>query len=342
MLSYLEEKNELINQQIEEFLPKTINEDWIKQYIGKTKLDPEMCTELVAPIWNLLERGGKRWRPVLMLLCCDAVDGGSKILDFIPLVELLHNGTLIIDDIEDDSDTRRNQPSIHKMYGVDVAVNTGNMLYFLPHLIIKHTDIDNKLRLNIHELVAEEMFKLHIGQGMDIHWHNNGTGINEDAYLQMCAFKTGVLARLSAKLGALFGDTTNGQINAIGRFAEAIGVAFQIQDDILNISGTGLGKDFADDVTEGKRSLMVIHVLENGNKKDKAELVRILNLGTTDIKQKYKVIEILNKYNAIDYSRKLARDLVMEAWNNLNPVLKDSESKQLLKKFAYFLIEREL
>jgi len=341
MISYLEQKSVLINKEIERFLPHRVDAEWMTENLGKTKLSPEICNEITKPIWDLLGRGGKRWRPVLMMLCCDAVDGGSKVMDFVPLVELIHNGTLIIDDIEDNSDMRRKGPAIHKKYGIDVAVNTGNMLYFLPHTILKKSDISKNLKLKIHELIAEEMLKLHLGQGMDIHWHNDGDGISETAYLQMCAFKTGVLARMAAKLGALFGNATAGQINSLGRFAEAVGIAFQIQDDILNLTGT-LGKEFADDVTEGKRSIMVIHVLEKGTDADKSRLLEILSMKTTDIDLKQEAISIIKSYNSVLYAKKKAKQIVLDAWQKLDSVLKDSESKQKLKSFANFLIQRRI
>jgi len=341
MLAYLEQKSVLVNREIERFLPKKIDKDWIALNLGQTVLSTELCNELTKPIWDLLNRGGKRWRPVLMMLCCDAVNGGSRIMDFVPLIELIHNGTLIIDDIEDDSEIRRSGPAIHKKYGVDVAVNTGNMLYYLPHTILRRSRISPKLKLKIHEIVAEEMLKLHFGQGMDIHWHNNGSGISEQAYLQMCAYKTGVLARMAAKIGAIFGEATVGQINSLGKFAEAVGIAFQIQDDILNLTGN-LGKEHAEDITEGKRSIMVIHVLENGSANDCARLLDILSLKSDSIELKKEAIGIMKRYQSIKYARTRAREIVTSAWEKLDSILAASGSKAKLEQFAHFLIERRI
>ncbi len=343
---YLKSKAEFVNEKIEDFLPKEINEKWLNDNIPYYKNDLHIINEIMRPVWDLLERGGKRWRPILMILCCDVVGGGSKIEDLIPVVEIIHNGTLMVDDVEDNSDIRRGKPCVHKIFGIDVAINTGNMMYYLPYLIIKKIDLDKKTKLAIYDLIYEEMLKISIGQGMDIYWHNSkknrGEIINEELYLQMCALKTGTLARMSAKLGALLGNASKRQIKALGNFAESIGVAFQIQDDILNITNRTWGKDFGEDITEGKRSLMVIKVLENGSEEDKEKLLEILNLKTKNKELIEEAIKIINKYKGIEYAKNKAEKLVKEAWNKLDSCISESESKQKLKLFADFLINREI
>lgn len=344
---YLKSRAEFVDKKIEEFLPKKIDEKWLNENFSFCENDLHnlhIMNEITKPIWDLLERGGKRWRPVLMMLCCDAVGGGSKIEELIPLVEIIHNGTLMVDDVEDNSDLRRGKPCTHKIFGVDVAINTGNMMYYLPHLILKKIDLDRKIKLAIYDLIYEEMLKLSVGQGMDIYWHNNGEKISEELYLRMCALKTGTLARMSAKLGALLGNASKRQIKSLGNFAETIGVAFQIQDDILNISKENKewGKEFGEDITEGKRTLMVIKILEKGSERDKKRLLEILSLKTKNKKLIEEAIEIINRNKSVGYARKKAKSLVKEAWKKLNSCIPDSESKQKLRLFADFLINREI
>jgi len=339
---YLKIKAEHVNMKLEEFLPKNIGETWLRENIPYCGGDEHIMNEIMRPVWDLLERGGKRWRPILMMLCCDVVKGGSKVEDLIPIVEIIHNGTLMVDDVEDNSEIRRGKPCTHKIYGVDVAINTGNMMYYLPHLIISKIDLDKKTKLAIYDLIYEEMLKLSIGQGMDIYWHNNGNKINEELYLKMCALKTGTLARMSAKLGALLGDAGKRQVKALGSFAESIGVAFQIQDDILNITNKKWGKEFGDDITEGKRSLMVIRVLEKGSEKDKKRLLEVLGMKIKDPKLIGEVVKIIEKYRAISYAKRKAKKLVNNAWKKLDKCIEESESKEKLKLFADFLIKREI
>ncbi len=343
---YLNSMKPAIDKQLDEFFPKEFNQLWLEKNVGGLKYgyDKELFSKLSEPIRELLNRGGKRWRPVFMLLCCDVLGGGSKIIDFIPLIEFIHNGTLMIDDIEDNSNKRRGKPCTHEIYGVDVAINSGNMMYYLPYLMVKSAPLNDKTKLKIHEAIAEEMVKLHFGQGMDIYWHNNGDCIAENLYLQMCAFKTGSLARLAARIGVLLGNAIRNkkQTNAIIEFAETLGVAFQIQDDILNITNNKWGKEFGDDISEGKRTLMLIRVLETGSKKDKQRLLDILNLNTRDGKLIREAINIIKKYKAINYAKDKTQQLVTDAWNKLNPLIKNSESKRKLKLFANFLINRDV
>ena len=277
-----------------------------------------------------------------MMLSCDVVGGGSKVEELIPIVEIIHNGTLMVDDVEDNSELRRGKPCTHKIFGADIAINTGNMMYYLPHLIIKKIDLDKKTKLAIYDLINEEMLKLSIGQGMDLYWHNGGEVINEELYLRMCAFKTGTLARMSAKLGALLGHATKKQIKELGNFAETIGIAFQIQDDILNITSREWGKDFGEDISEGKRSLMVIKVLEKGNEKDKKKLLEILKMKTKNKELIEEAVNIIEKYKATDYARKKAKKLVKQAWKKLETSIPYSDSKLKLKMFADYLVNRNI
>ena len=342
--NYLDSMKPIVDKQLEEFLPKKLNDTWLEAHLGKLRYGYNQASfsKISEPMWDILKRVGKSWRPIFMMLCCDALGGGSKIVDFIPIIELIHNGSLMIDDIEDNSNERRGKPCTHKTFGIDVAINAGNMMYYLPYLLIKRSHLNNRTKLMIHEAIAEEMIKLHFGQGLDIHWHNNGWGITEDLYLQMCAFKTGTLARLAVRIGTLLGNANKKQIDALTKFAESIGVAFQIQDDILNITNKKWGKEFGEDIIEGKRSLMVIRVLEVGSNEDKQRLLDILNLKTGDEKSIQEAIGIIERYKAIDYAKSKAKQLVTGTWDSLEPLLKDSESKTKLKLFADFAINREM
>ncbi|MDH3352921.1 MAG: polyprenyl synthetase family protein, partial [Nanoarchaeota archaeon] len=232
-----------INSLIEKSIPRDL-ENWMDKISKKSEWehDIEACNNSISkPIWDLLDRGGKRWRPFLMELSHHATGGHENIDKFLPIPEIIHNGTLMIDDIEDNSETRRGKPCIHKIYGEDISINAGNMMYYISTIDISKNELKTETKVKIYELINEEMIKLHFGQGMDIFWHRNEKVPNEKQYLQMCAYKTGTLARMSAKLGAILANASNERTNALGKFAESIGVAFQIQDDILNISP---GKDW--------------------------------------------------------------------------------------------------
>jgi len=347
ILKELEEKKPLINKMIEKYIPREYDEKSLEFTLGKPryKYNVEAATEAIAkPTWDFLDRGGKRWRPALFLLVVEALGGDlKKVEDFVVIPELVHNGTLFIDDIEDRSEMRRGKPCMHLIYGEDVAINCGNALYFIPLIsVIKNKDkFDPETIMGLYEIYIQEMTNLSFGQAMDIAWHNgmaNADNLSEEEYLQMCAYKTGTLARMAAKMAALLSGASKEDIEKLGRFAETIGVAFQIKDDIMNIEG-GLGKEYGDDIKEGKRSLMVIHTLQVASEEDKKRLLEILDMHTNDKKLVDEAISIMKKYNSIEYAKKLANKLMRETWEEIDKILPESEAKKKLKAFVEYLVE---
>lgn len=339
----LEKNRKLVDSELKRFIPRKISGKWLENNIGAADYDLKAFNEFLAkPLWNFLDRGGKRWRPLLMFLACGAVGGKPEsITRFAAIPELIHNGTLIVDDVEDRSSARRGKPALHLIYGTDIAVNLGSLLYYLPLLIAKKSEISDNAKKNIYELVNEEMLRLHIGQGTDIHWHKaRNSRVTEKQYFSMCANKTGTLARLSAKLGAILGNGTEKQAEALGRFAESIGIAFQIKDDILNIEG-GLGKEFGDDITEGKMSLPVIRTLSVASGTKRNELRRILERHTSDKEEIKTAIGIIRGCKSTEYSKGIADRIVTESWKILEPLLEDSEYKSRLQQLSVFMTERK-
>ncbi|MEM3672797.1 MAG: polyprenyl synthetase family protein [Candidatus Bathyarchaeia archaeon] len=350
----LEEKATLIDKTIEKYIPRKISKEAILFKLNPPRYayNLETLNKAVAePIWEFLDRGGKRWRPSLFLLVCEAFGKNPEdFLDFAIIPEVIHNGTLIIDDIEDSSDYRRGKPCSYKIYGLDIAINAGNAMYYLPLLpLIKNKDKVSPQKLcKIYEVYVQEMINLSLGQAMDIAWHKglaNANEINEEEYLQMCAYKTGTLARMAAKMAAVLADAATEQVEKIGHFAESIGVAFQMQDDILDLTGEefaekkgGRGKD----ITEGKRTLIVIHTLKVANSKDKRRLIEILNMHTSDQKLREEAIALMEKYGSIEYAKHFATKIVEESWREVEKILPASEAKEKLKAFAEFLIKRKI
>ncbi len=350
IVSVLNEKKPAIDAAIEKLIPRRFDAEKMEFVCGKPRYeyDVETATNALSkPIWNFLDRGGKRWRPALLLIVYEAVSGrkpNEKIIELAALCEIIHNGSIIQDDIEDDSQLRRGKPCLHKIYGVDVALNAGSVLYFLPLNAILKNDFPQALKEKAFEIYAQEMINIHFGQGFDIWWHKGRARPHEKQYLQMCAYKTGTLARLSGKLGALFGGGSAAQIEALGKFAESIGIAFQIQDDILNLVGEKFGelKGVGEDVHEGKRSLLVIHALEKLPQKEANRLREILDSHTSNQTTINEAIALIKKSGAFEYAREFARKLVRGAWKDVDKVLKERESKRVLKAFADYSIEREV
>lgn len=351
---FLEEKAALINRAIEKYIPRTFTENSLIFRIipPRHSYNLEAINKAISePIWEFLDRGGKRWRPALFLLICEALGKNPEdYLDYAIIPEVIHNGTLMVDDIEDASEYRRGKPCTYKIYGVDIAVNAGNTMYYLPllPLMANREKLGAEKLSKVYEIYVQEMINLSLGQAMDIAWHRgiaSADEIDEKDYLQMCAYKTGTLARMAARMAAVLADADDDLVMKLGHFAESIGVAFQIQDDILDLTG----EEFAEkkggrgqDITEGKRTLIVIHTLKNANPEDKRRLMEILRMHTRDQKIRDEAIAIMQKYGSIEYAKETARRIVEESWIQVKKLLPETEAKEKLNAFARFLIERKI
>jgi len=351
---FLEDKAVLIDKVIEKYIPRTLLENAVLFRINPPHYayNTEALNKAIAePIWEFLDRGGKRWRPSLFLLILEALgkDPGD-LVDFAIIPEVIHNGTIMIDDIEDASELRRGKPCTYKIYGLDIAINAGNAMYYLPllPLIENREKVSTEKLCKVYEIYVKEMINLSLGQAMDIAWHRgiaNADEIDEKDYLQMCAYKTGTLARVAAEIAAVLADANDELIEKLGHFAESIGVAFQMQDDILDLTSTNFAEKKGgrgQDITEGKRSLIVIYTLKVADIKDRERLIRILKMHTSDQKLRDEAIAIMQKYDSIEYVKQFARKMVEESWREVEKLLPASEAKEKLKTFAKFLIERKI
>jgi geranylgeranyl pyrophosphate synthase len=349
---FLEEKAPLIDKAIEKYIPRKFTKDAVLFKVNPPmysyNLEP-LNKAIAEPIWDMLDRGGKRWRPALFLLICEALGKDSDCcLDFSIIPEVIHNGTLIIDDIEDSSKLRRGKPCTYKIFQIDIAVNAGNAMYYLPllPLMAQKAKLTPEMERDVYEVYVQEMINLSMGQAMDIAWHRgsaNADKLDEEDYLQMCAYKTGTLARMAAKMAAVLSGADKPLVEKLGRFAESIGIAFQMQDDILDVTGVEFAKTkggVGQDITEGKRSLMVIYTLKKANSADKKRLIEILNMHTSDQALRDEAIALMQKYNAVEHVKHTAERIVEESWSEAEKLLPTPEAKEKLKQFAEFLIKR--
>ena len=180
IIGYLEKLKPEVDKIIEKYLPKKVTKKWLESTFGKTgySYSPKVVEEaLLTPIWDFLSRGGKRWRPILFLLITEAVGGDlKKVKDFVIIPELCHEGSIIVDDVQDQGELRRGKPCLHRIFGTDIALNAGNFLYFLPLLaLIKNREkFKPDVLIKAYQICIREMINIHLGQGTDILWHKGG------------------------------------------------------------------------------------------------------------------------------------------------------------------------
>ncbi|WP_049898388.1 polyprenyl synthetase family protein [Halococcus agarilyticus] len=343
----------VIDREIEQLLPREVDDEYVTSAFGEPtyEYDPVAIQRaLPDPIWNLLDRGGKRWRAVV---CCLLIDGfGADPHEYLPyacIPEILHNGTIIVDDVEDGATMRRGEPALHDEVGLDIALNAGNAMYFLPLNIVARNpaDLDAGTRLAIYEMLMYELNRTHLGQGMDIHWHNDGAiRMSEAQYLEMCACKTGCLGRIVARLAALITGQSDEAERRAARYAERMSIAFQIGDDILDVEtadedGGAFGKGVGNDVREGKKTLMAIHAANEATPERAARLETILWADENTDAEIEEAIAILRETDSVAYARERALELAAEARDALGELAIDDDVADDLAAFTRFVIERD-
>jgi geranylgeranyl diphosphate synthase type I len=195
-------------------------------------------------------------------------------------------------------------------------------------------------------MLMHELNRTHLGQGMDIRWHNDReVGVSEDEYLEMCACKTGALGRIVARLATIVTDNRADEA-AVARFSEELCVAFQIADDILDVehameAGGDFGKGVGNDIREGKKTLMVIHAVNHAAPDDAERLTDILWADDNTDGEVQEAIEILESTDSVAYAREQAESLAATARSHLDATDLDPEAAEQLADFTRFVVERE-
>jgi len=311
----------------------------------------ELVSALVEPLREIIDRGGKGWRSYATLACIDAVGGDSRqFLHWLVLPEILHVGSLIVDDVEDASTIRRGQPACHMIHGVPLAINAGSAAYFLAEPPVLDEDLPAEAKLRIYRLYFDTLRAGHAGQAIDL--ANPAAQVNravelgstdelEARVLALHRLKTAVPAGMLARTGAILGGGSEQQIEALGLFFEAVGLAFQIMDDVLNLRGFEGGlKERGEDIRQGKLTLPIVKALGVLPRVKREWLWNTLQSRPNDDALVHRVIDELEQLGALSGCAELARSLVEQAWSELDPLLEDSQFKVMFRAFAWYVLER--
>lgn len=286
------------------------------------------------------QAGGKKLRPFLAMMSCGAL-GGDEEDGIIPglSIELIHNFTLVHDDIMDDDDLRRGRITLHKKEGLSTAINVGDALFALSFRLISEMDVEPiKIKQVLYE-ISHAVLKVAEGQEEDMRFERT-FDITEDEFIEMIDKKTSYLFQAAARSGAIVAGASDDIVEHMGEYARKMGIAFQVQDDYLDLMGeeTDLGKPVGSDIRAGKRTLMVIHALEHLQEEDRKRLIDILE-GKSDQEEVLDAIALLEKNDSIDYCRKLAEKYANEAKDEIR-FLPENKYKKILSKLVDFMIER--
>lgn len=297
-------------------------------------------------------RGGRSLRPSLCIATARAFGTPLELaLRTAVSIELIHNAMLIHDDVEDESEQRRGKPTMHKAEGVPIAINVGDMLSLLAMrpLLDNRAVLGPEIALRILEETERMARESAEGQAFELGWRrDNVTAVGEADYMLMVLKKTCWLATIHpSRVGALIGARGGMDLDRCIRFGFFLGTAFQIQDDLLNLEGdaAAYGKELSGDVREGKRTLMLIHLLEHASESERRRLCAMLGQpreqrSDGDVLW---VRERMDAHGSIDYARQVAHGLAGAAqyeFEGLYGHLPESRDKRFLGALPAWVIAR--
>jgi geranylgeranyl diphosphate synthase type I len=305
----------------------------------------DMQRYLYRPLGAYTKNAGKRHRPLICLLACEAVGGDPRrAWPSAAAIEHFHTAALIHDDIMDSSLTRRGEPCLHIREGEGLAINAGDLaLSLVTGTVVDDHGLDPECRLRVLKELVDMTTRTIEGQALDIGWaRDDRFDLTVDDYLVMANHKTAFYSgAVPLAVGAIIGVGTEEQVEALRAFGLAAGLAFQIQDDVLNLVGTreATKKDFRSDVTEGKRTLAAVHALQHSAERER--LREILASRAEDPALLDEAVRIMAEAGSIDFARTYARDLVLGAKAELEAALPRGKARDLLLSMADFFVERD-
>lgn len=349
----------VVRECVEEILPLEPSRRQLQDLM--VRVDGQRCLEgldatqlgraLVRPLREIIDRGGKAWRSYAALACIDVVGGDSrKFLHWLAIPEVLHVGSLVVDDVEDRSELRRGGATSHVLFGEPIAINAGTAAYFIAEPPVAKDDLPAETKVRIYQLYFDGMRAGHAGQALDLSGlgdtvaHAVATGdVTELEARVLCIhrLKTALPAGTLARIGAILGGGTDLQVEGVGSFFEAIGLAFQIVDDVLNLRGfKGNLKEKGEDISQGRITLPVVKALGKLSHTGRQCLIATLTSLPRDAQTVQTVIAQLEELGAIDACAAQARDVVEAAWKRLDPLIEDSQYKVTFRAFGWYVLER--
>ena len=321
----------------------TINQlqEKISQEISQLNLGSKPI-KLYEPIKYTLEAGGKRIRPSLVLAACNLFsENVDSAMPVAMAYEVFHNFTLLHDDIMDNSPIRRNKETVHKKWDQNTAILSGDAMMIKAYGFLK--DLSSGLLTKTFPLFNETALLVCEGQQYDMDFETQ-EHVSEVEYLNMIKLKTSVLIAASLKAGAICGGATEEHANLLYEFGLNIGLAFQIQDDLLDIYADVelFGKQTGNDIITGKKTFLLINALEKSDAKTSKKLFKIINNKTLKHQEKVTlVVDIYNDLNIKTLTENKIKDFHQKAVKSLNDISLSSDKKEVLFAFADLIMNRK-
>ncbi|HHT9109995.1 MAG TPA: polyprenyl synthetase family protein [Candidatus Brocadiaceae bacterium] len=307
----------------------------------KDLIPPDKKDYLSEPIWHHMHTGGKRVRPALCLITCEALGGNpNEAIHFALAVETLHNMFLMHDDIEDGDTMRRDQPTVWVKYGTANAINAGDYLLACAYKSVLASPVSLERKLKLLQVLTLTYEKTVEGQALDIN-ARAAEDFSVGQYMNMVELKTGYYLACGMVGGAIVAGVSDAVVENIWMLGKNMGPAFQIRDDLIDLThGKGRGGIIGSDIKEGKASFLYSYALQVASEDDKKHL-RVIMLKPRDETKDYDIkqaLEIFKKYNAMEYAQDYADDLIQQAYKTIDHI--PVEDKTIFKEIASFMAKR--
>ena len=309
----------------------------------KNELFDKSPVELYKPVNYILQLGGKRLRPVLLLMGTNLFS--EKVDHALPAalsIEIFHNFSLVHDDIMDKAPLRRGKPAVHIKYGQNAGILSGDVMLILTYQFLNQLPNPKQLPtiLNIFNRLAIEVCE---GQQYDMNFETQEL-VEIDAYLKMIELKTAVLIAGGLKMGALIGGANMEDANELYEFGRNIGIAFQLQDDILDSFGDPkkFGKKVGGDITQNKKTILLLKSIEQAEGQDQVKLQEALAQSDNPTQKIEKVTAIYTKLKVKEQASELMESYLEKAFIHLNRVKVEDARKLFLRNLANQLMMREI
>ena len=303
-------------------------------------LSSNQPSTLYKPIEYILDGGGKRVRPILLVLCCQAVGGNVDCcMDAVVAVELLHNFSLVHDDIMDRDSTRRGRATVHTRWNSDVALLAGDALFGLAYRALLQTESKEVHR--ICKIFTDGVMELCEGQSLDSEYESR-PDIKLADYLLMIRKKTACLLSMSSQIGAILGGGNTEEEKSLRDFGLNLGCAFQIQDDLLDITSEEetSGKTFGSDVKRGKKTFLLVHALGHSDGSTSENLSKMFSNSHIERSQIIQVRELFQQAGSLEAARTAISEYLSSARKNLR-IIRPSKAREDLENMLGYLSRRE-
>ena len=282
----------------------------------------------------IISAGGKRIRPVLVLLMANAYQyQGKHHHDLAAIVEFIHTATLLHDDVVDESSLRRGRQTANALFGNAASVLVGDFLYSRAFQMMVNID-----SMRIMRILADATNVIAEGEVLQL-LNMHDPDVTEERYLEVIRCKTAKLFEAAAQIGALISGATEEQIEAAGEYGRSLGTAFQLIDDVLDYSGNAaeIGKNVGDDLREGKPTLPLIYLMKNGSEQEKELVRKCIEEG--DESQFDAILSAITQSGALAYTKLAAENASLKASESIHQ-LPDNEYKQALLALAHLAVNR--